>query len=221
MPGDLFSKLKNLFVIEEDVPSAKKSPNVSSEPVKKENKPTYILPESSLDGEIDQKYLELLFKALEENNPDGFDYLEFKEALNSLESVDMDQGTRLKSALAVANSMGADPEKLVLSANNYLSVLEQEEQKFQSALDGQVETKLSAKDEAIKKMQLEIDQKESEIKQLESQITQLQEETSKKQEELNQATSKLQSVHKDFDRTYNFLYSQIKKDIELLTQAKN
>lgn len=222
MPNDLFSKLKRLFVIEEDIPkSSEVKPKDSQAEVKQDVKPVYRPPIMTKDGAVDQKYLEILFKALEDNNPEGFDYLEFKEALNSLESVDMDADTRIKSALAVAKTMGADPDSLINSANRYLQILAEEEQKFQDALDGQVEQKLSAKDEAIKTMQEDIDRKQAEIKSLQDQISSLEEETKRKEEELSDATQRLQTVHKDFDSTYNFLYSQIQKDIQLLEETKN
>ncbi len=222
MAGDLFNKLKSLFIIEEDIPSKKKKEPVSQVPPQEEKKPvTFRLENTPENGQVEQKYLDILFKALESNNLDGFDYLEFKEALQSLESVDMDDATRVKSALAVSKTMGADVDSLISSAQGYLTVLTEEEKKFQEALNDQVEEKLSARSQAIKEMEADIATKKNEIVQLQEQIHVLETETEQKEKELAQAKTKLENVHDDFDTSYDFLVDQIQKDIQLLKQVKS
>src|SRR5688500_17301511 len=131
----MFKKLKSLFVIEEgDVVPEGKSQTLSSEGPKKQASPAtrpVFTSDKNLTGHVQNKFLEVLFGALESNNQEGFDYLEFKDFLRSLANVPMDDATRFKSAFATAQTMGATKEKILSTARVYMDVLSKEEIKFQ------------------------------------------------------------------------------------------
>ena len=74
-------------------------------------------------GKVNDKFTEVLFSAMERDNQEGFDYLEFKQSLRSLEKMPMDEATRYQSALAMAKTLGANPVLLQQSAAHYLNVL--------------------------------------------------------------------------------------------------
>lgn len=78
---------------------------------------------SETNAQSDPKFVELLLKAIESNNIEGFDYLEYKNSLRSIENVIPDEGVRFKSAFEMAKTMGMTKAKLVESANHYLGVL--------------------------------------------------------------------------------------------------
>ncbi|MEE9437807.1 MAG: hypothetical protein V3V14_02325, partial [Saprospiraceae bacterium] len=137
----MFSKLKNIFVLE-DENDTKKAVKVSQEKTKEEvKKNTYSPPDITIStdsskvspppsGKPNSKFINILLKAVEEGNLDGFDYIEYKTSLQSLSKMEMDEETKFKSALAMAKTMGATKEKLISSSNHYINILKSERTKF-------------------------------------------------------------------------------------------
>ena len=65
---------------------------------------------------LDERSMESLVGALERENLPGFDYLEFKQALERLQAMDMAEETAFKSAFATASTMGLTKDKLLKTA---------------------------------------------------------------------------------------------------------
>ena len=84
-------------------------------------------------GTANQRFTEILLTALEQNNQEGFDYFEYRESLKSLSKMPLDERTKYQSAYAMAQTMGATPEKLKTSAGHYIQVLKNELSKFEDA----------------------------------------------------------------------------------------
>ena len=130
----MLKNLKSLFIVEEqnapEKPAEDPKPTVTPSPKIAESR-------EGDPGKITQKFIEVLFKAMESNNLDGFDYLEFKQSLQSLSKMPMDEATRFRSAFAMAETMGATTQQLLSSANHYIDVLKSEETKFEKALANQ------------------------------------------------------------------------------------
>ena len=115
-------------------------------------------------GKVNKKFTEILLAAMERDNQEGFDYMEFKQSLQSLEKMPMDEATRYQSALAMAKTMGADPTTLLQSANHYLNVLKMEEKKFEEALSKQTSVKIGQKKKEQQGLQTAINEKAEAIK---------------------------------------------------------
>ena len=128
----MLKKLKSLFIVEDEDTKATGNPKASQTPKQETSKPTPNQPSVKVDttptpkgeGKPDEKFVNRLLQALEEANLDGFDYLEYKQSLQSIDDMNMDEATMYKSSLAMAKTMGATPEKLVSSAQHYINVLE-------------------------------------------------------------------------------------------------
>ncbi len=103
--------------------------------------------------DIDEKYLKSLLGALERENLKGFDYLEFKQAVQNLLAMNMESATALKSAFATAQTMGLTKDQLLRSAGHYIAVLEGEEKKVREAAGRKLRERVSGVSE--KKAQLE------------------------------------------------------------------
>ncbi len=74
----------------------------------------------------DDRFANVLMKALEEKNLEGFDYLEFKQSVAKLLDIGMDHDTALKAAFATGSTAGLTLEKLVKTARYYTEVLQDE-----------------------------------------------------------------------------------------------
>lgn len=216
----MLKKFKSLFIIEEGEANQENKPaeEKSKSPQKEETTPvrTFQVPVASTNtgpGKVQDKFLTVLFDALEASNQQGFDYMEFKDFLRSLANVPMDDATRYKSAFATAQTMGATKDNVVSSAKQYLSILAKEQNKFQEALKGQKERNLTGKQDEIKSLEQTIRNKEAEIEKLKADIDAHRQSIGTLEKEINSASEKLGQTANDFEATYQALLSQIQEDI--------
>ncbi|MEL6865981.1 MAG: hypothetical protein AAFP19_16260, partial [Bacteroidota bacterium] len=84
----MFKNLKSLF-IEEDETAQDNAPAVQKDTSSASPKQPNPSPISSdvpkaRAGKVNNKFMQILLEAMEKNNLDGFDYLEFKQALQNL-----------------------------------------------------------------------------------------------------------------------------------------
>lgn len=221
-------KMKSLFIIEDETAvKKKKARTAATKPKKEAEKATpKTTPKSSTTppevaestegqkGQVTSKFMEILFGAMEKHNLDGFDYLEFKESLKSLEKMPMDEQTRFQSAFAMAKTMGASPNKLVDAAKHYLKILQQEEKKFEQALNNQRSRQIGGREKQIKDLEVGIQQKAKHIKKLTEEIEQSQKQLQGLKGEISGAVNKVETTKNNFIASYNVVVAQIQQDIE-------
>lgn len=223
----MFKKFKSLFVVEENVPTtkskdvpkseSKSTPTRGNAIVKTTTVPTTVT-NTNTEGAVSDKFLKILFDALEANNLEGFDYLEFKKSLQSLSSMPMDEATRYKSAFAMASSMNVNAQQLLDTANFYIGVLTKEEQKFEKALAQQKSTKVTAQEEQVKQLQTTVKGKAEQIKKLTQEIEQIQQKIEKTNAEISKQTAKVSKTKNDFIASYNAVKSQIEGDVRSMNK---
>jgi len=227
----MFKKLKSLFVVEDENaknqasagnPSGKSTPasaqgKVSPSPKQqghaKATKPSYDK-NNPPKGQPSEKFINRLLGALEENNLKGFDYLEYKQSLQNLGNVEMDEGTKYKSALAMAKTMGASQANLVSSANHYLKVLSSEETKFIEAFKNQQNLQVSTRNKEIQTLEAGIANKQKQIEQLKKQIEAETKALEDRKNSINQANAKVQATKDGFYHAYHIVVDQIKADVD-------
>ncbi len=214
--------LKSLF-IEESSTAEQTEPQeelleATSELPKDEPDSTPVRAVNASSGEVDQRFLETLLNALERNNLEGFDYLEFRQALRNLGKMNMDEATRYKSAYAMAQTMNVTPRDLTRTAQVYLDVLNKEQKAFSDALNNQEKTQINSRKERLEQLDKSIVQHQEQIESLMSSIN-------KQRQEVDKLTSELASVHDKivdtqdrFTRTHAFLLDEIQSDINKMDQ---
>ncbi|MBK7408334.1 MAG: hypothetical protein IPL49_16560 [Saprospirales bacterium] len=209
----MLKNLKSLFIIEDEEavkPAEKKATPLEvpkTAPVKAQST-------EGDPGKVSGKFTEVLFAAMERENQEGFDYMEFKQSLQSLAQMPMDEATRYQSALAMAKTLGADPAKLLQSAAHYLNVLKVEENKFDQALTNQKEERIGQKVKEQEGLQNAINEKAEAIKKLTLEIEAHRKKLDQLKQEIVQASQKVESTKNDFIASYNSLVSQIQLDID-------
>ncbi len=234
----MFNKLKNLFVEDDgkDTPSDDNQNDATAKPPKsreekfvapststpkssapktdKKSTPPVSTPPTNTSGAINDKFMNVLIKAINDQDLPSFDYLEFKESLKSLSKMPMDEQTRFQSAFAVGKTMGATPKKLIDAAEFYIRVLGEEDSKFQQALVNRQSTQVDGGKKELAQLEKNIQARKKQIEDLNKQI----ELDLKKREELKQqvqnASGKMTKTKNDFSVTYNHLVGQIRADIE-------
>ncbi len=213
-----FKSIKSLFVIEEEKPGAGKPPaSKGTRPSSNPNDPKKAMVKESTagkPGKVSAKFTDILFGALEKNNLPGVDYLEYKQSLQSLEKMAMEEKVRYQSAFAMAQAMGATPPKLIETASHYLDVLKGEEAKFEQALANQETAKVEGRKNRINQLEAAAQKKVEQIKQLTGEVKKHQVEMEKLRQEIGQATTNMETTKNNFIASYNTLVAQILKDVE-------
>lgn len=223
----VFKKLESLFFVEDESPKSTTGKKGKPDPLRvktkqtSEAKPTIITKnnpsastsENISEGKVTEKFMKVLFGALEKNNLDGFDYLEFKKSLRKLEKMPMDEPTRFQSAFAMASTMGATPQNLAETAEFYISILKKEENKFQQALANQRQSQIGNKEAKMDDLDKIIQQKAGQIKKLTQEIEGHQQQKAKLENEISKSTIKVESTKNDFVATLNALVTKIHTDL--------
>lgn len=218
----MFKKLKSLFIIEdEQQSSAPKAAGDVGESASEDTGNSYMDDQSVIEdipereeGKVSERFLRILLKALEENNRDGFDYLEFKEFLRALDSMNLDEPTKYQSAYANARTMGATFEGIEQSTRHYLDVLKNEELKFEAAVKNQRVKIVENRQNELQKLETLVNEKEEKIRQLTEEIEKHKGQMTEEQKKISEARAKIERTKSDFLFTYNTLVKQIQSDIQ-------
>lgn len=219
----MLDKIKKLFVVEDGqtspVAEEKKSAETSQQEVSTpESAP---ITANAEEGTPDQKFIDILLKAIESSNLDGFDYLEYKQSLQSLSGMAMDDATRYNSALAMAKTMGASKDSIIGSANHYLKVLQQEESKFKNALGGQQAKVEQNQTVGIGNLEKAIEQKQQQVEAILKQIEEDKQKLEQMKEEIQASASKIQTTANNFMSAYQLVVGQITADVTNIQKFVN
>lgn len=217
----MLKNLKSLFIVEDETPpkksGQKKAKGAVNKPVAKSSGTKKTVGKSTsqpVKGTASQKFRDILFKAIEQNNLDGFDYLEFRNSLLSLEKMQMDEATRFQSAAAMAETLGVTPEQILQSADHYLNVLKAEEHKFQDALQSQRKKQIGTKEEEMKKIEQVVKDKSARIQQLQKEIQADQKKAEALSTQIQNATVKVRQTSADFEASFASVANRISEDVE-------
>lgn len=228
----MFKKIKKIFIEEDPNEKVEPKEELSDEQIvneiptieeeaeveiqQSETPPIMTAEKPEVDKKSASKFVNILLKAIDSNNMEGFDYLEFKTALQNLSSMDMDEGTKYQSTMAMAKTMNVGSKDIISSAERYLNVLQQEKNKFNNAVQRQRKLKVDDKETEIVDRRKLIEQKKKQIEQLKKEI----ELETKKLEEIkggiNQEAAKVQATFENFNYAYQQVSGQIATDIENL-----
>ncbi|GAB4491799.1 MAG: hypothetical protein OHK0019_12550 [Saprospiraceae bacterium] len=167
----------------------------------------------SADG-LDERSLEFLASAIEKNNLPGFDYYEFKRAVVSLSQMKLDEATAYKSAFTTAATVGVTKEKLIETASYYKNVVEKEKEQFDKALESQNATKVTARQEEVKRLRDQVERHKAEIARLQDEIAGYLNQIEQAESATKIESEKLSKAKSAFDKTHQSVVLQIDKDIE-------
>lgn len=226
----MLKKLKSLFIVEDKSASSAQKEDESTVSAKdatqkdKETSDDMVTPVSkgtssssaprAQPGKVSPKFVDVLLKAIEANNLDGFDYLEFKQSLQNLAEMNMDEQTKYQSAFAMAKTMGVTPSKLVNSAQHYINVLKKEESKFSDALKNQKQKQVVNREQGIKGLEETIVKKQQMIEKLQKEIEIDKQKLEKQRTAINESVAKVQATKEGFISAYHSVLGQIQGDID-------
>lgn len=216
--SDILKKLKSVFVVEEEGADKKSPDQQQTQHPAEMTAPPPTVRRTAEAGSVSDKFVDILLGALEKNNQQGFDYLEFRQALKNLSKMPMDEQTRYHSAYAMAQTMGITPAKLVESAQFYLNILANEQAKFNEAHAQQRARLIGNREDEVKNLDAMIRQKNEQIKQLSQQIEEHRQRSEQIRKEIDESTIKIENTKADFGATFDSVTGQIQEDIGKIQQ---
>ncbi len=169
-------------------------------------------------GNADQKSLEFLIRALDRNNLQGFDYLEFKQSLNSLKAMNMDDETAIKSAFATASTVGLTKDKLVQTARHYQQVIDKEKAQFDEALQNQVRERIAGKKAEVDRLKKQIEENKKKIAEIEAANKKAQTTIDSADQDIQEAQDKIDITKTNFETTYQGILAIMAEDIDMFNK---
>jgi hypothetical protein len=169
-------------------------------------------------GKPDQAVLTNLSQVLEEANLEGFDYFEFAKIIENMMASIPSEQVRYQAAFATAAAMNASKQKLLDTADHYITVLSGEADKFSAIVAEQTQSTVTSKEESVKTIDVAISEKANLITQLTQDINEL---TSNKTNILNEASEskiKIQKIQNDFAACLKIFIDKINGDKAKINQ---
>jgi len=210
----MFKNLKSLFIIEEKPVESKKDSKKSTPHKEVTAPPPPPLPQQkSTVFNGDEETLEKLLNAVDKNNLEGFDYLEFKKALQALDKMPMDEATKYRSAFATASTLGITLDKLVKTVKFYLGILNKENQTILTDFLTKYAAFNSKKEKELVGVEALIKEKSAKIKQLNEQLEEHKKQVTDLKDKIEQGKQKKQKTEENHAYAYQYLKGQFETDL--------
>lgn len=91
-----------------------------------------VIPTSTttVQGVADNKFINILEGIIEQNNLPGQDYFEFKQAVENMNSLPMDEKTKFQTVYSVLSLQGCKKDILLTSLDKYIQLIQNEKNNF-------------------------------------------------------------------------------------------
>ncbi len=208
--SDFLKKVRSVFIVDEQ-PAETAAPPASAAA-------TPVTPAPAASGNPDDKFLEALASALERSNQEGFDYLEFRQALKNLSGMNLDEQTVFRSAFGTASTMGVTPARLLESIQHYLQVMSGEKQKFDEAHEQQRARLIGNREAEAQSLEKLIQEKNEQIARLSREIEEHQAKKAEIAAEITESTRKIETTRANFEASFATVTEQISNDAVKIRQ---
>jgi len=222
----IFNKIKSLFIVEEEdanthnhkekqEPKAKEIP-VTAKVQAGSSGSSGASGDTGVSNAEMEKFSDILFKAIEKANKEGFDYLEFRQSIKNLkkQKIAEDEAKLFEAAYALANTMNVTKQQLIESAHYYLEVLKKEEANFNESLANNAKVKLAEKRKKLEELKRKFYEDKKQLEILKKRLEENHKTIDNMIEELDKAGKKVESLKNGFRAALTNISDKIKEDIE-------
>ena len=168
--------------------------------------------------DLNKNMLNVIIKALKEGHEDEMDYLKFKHSVNTLQAMDMDEATSIRSAFATLQSMGVTKKMILDSIQKYAIIVEKEKEKFAIALKNQITNQIEKPQLEAGKFDEMIADKERKIAKLQREIEAIKNRKETIGDDIAKAEVKINGTRDEFRSVYEFIAKSIDNDKILMDQ---
>ena len=218
---------KSLFIKEQDEQVVTESSNNSQNTVHSSTHPIVtpiggVQSISSGPGTVDPKFIEIIGNKLDSLNIEGEDYLELKEALDSLLKIaGMNENTAFISAFATLQTIGLTLDKVLTSIDYYMEELGKEKELFKQAQSIKYDETVASIDTEISSLNTQSEEDNSEILRLQEKIQVTNSTVSEKTTEMNNNKVSLEQEQSNFDATLSHFITVMNTDKEKVNKYLN
>ena len=118
---------------------------------------------ASMAGIPDEKFVEMLWAVISQNNIPGQDYIEFKQAVDSMASLPIDEKSKFLTTFSIFQSQGCKKETLISSIDKYVNMIKGEQASFMSEFEAQRNIKVTSKLAQVEEAKRKVEQLTKEI----------------------------------------------------------
>jgi hypothetical protein len=216
-------KLMSFFIEEETTHTQTQTtttPTKAGVPSQVQVQQTVAVQNASGTGVVDKKFVDHFVSLIENSNLKGPDYFEYMQALKSLSGLGLSEDKQYQAAWASFKAMGGITDINVLpnTANQYISVLDNDRQGFLKDVEGAITDKVGGLKNALKSTQDENEAMAKQIIDLQNRINTNNEKITKITGDITEQSAKITTNKNNYEITYNSFVEQIKGDIAKIKQ---
>ena len=218
-PG-IGKKILSFFIKENDESPNPVVASPASDATQPSSAPAPPVTSSTGTATVERKFVEHFADLLEKANLPGPDYFEFKQALKSMEALDLSEEKLFQAAWASFKAMGGvkDTAVLTTSAQQYLSILEKDRAAFLKDAEKAVNDRVGSLQQEQKKLEESIKSITQQIADLQKKLDENKTRLGQISGEITEQTAKINQNKENFEITYTGFTEQIKADLSQINQ---
>ena len=166
-----------------------------------------VVSTTTVQGVADSKFIDLLESVIEQNNQPGQDYFEFKQAVENMNSLVMDERTKFLTVYQVLSLQGCKKDLLLASLDKYIEIVQREKASFDEEMKTQYNAKVQTKLLKAEESKKELDALTKKLAELNSSILALSQEA--QAEEM-----KIRATESNFKASADVIISEMISDKE-------
>lgn len=212
-------KILSFFINESDEPVKQETvTNSTPGPSKPAAAPT--VPNVAGTANVDRKFVEHFVNLLEKANLPGPDYFEYKQALQSMESLGLGEEKQFQAAWASFKAMGGIKDTSILrtSADQYLGILDKDRVSFLKDVEKAIKDRVGALQDEHKKLEDSNAAFTQQIADLQKKMDDNKNRLGQISGEITEQSAKITANKDSFELTYGSFVEQIKSDLDKINQ---
>lgn len=176
-------------------------------PMGKVTTPVMLVSNTTVQGVADSKFIDMLETVIEKNNQPGQDYFEFKQAVENMNALPMDEKTKFLTVYQVLSLQGCTKVNLITSLDKYITLLQTEKTAFDEEMKTEYASKVQSKLLKAEEAKKELDTLTKRLSELNSSILTLSQEA--QAEEM-----KIRATESNFKASADVIISEMISDKE-------
>ena len=160
---------------------------------------------TNMTGVADEKFVNMLKKVIEDNNIPGQDYFEYKQSIDALASLPLDERTKFITIYATFKLQGCTKDVLLSSIDKYILVVQNEETNFNTQLSEERNANVTSKTG-------QIEDAKTKLEELNKQIAETNTFIITASQEVQNAELKLQMTENSFKKSVEKVVGMLQAD---------
>jgi hypothetical protein len=164
-------------------------------------------PTVTVQGVADNKFIDMLEGVIEQSNIPGQDYFEFKQSVENMKQIAVDEKTKFQMAFSVLSLQGCKKDVLLTSIDNYIGIIQKEKTNFDAEMKSAYASKVQSKADQATNAKKELETLTKKLSELNASILTLSQEA--QQEEM-----KIRATEANFKASADVIISEMVSDKE-------